>query len=259
MDSHGTVAAENMKDISPVLSSIDEESRFDKNPYNDEIEEVDVNGKKGISEKSDRDGEYVGLVKAVGEVNEESVQTTPPPDVKVFDDGAVNENGGRIFSPKSIHADQNVDRFYMGSHGTVAAGDMKDISTVLSSIVEESRLDKNAYNDENDEVDVNGQKGRSGKSGGDGEYVGLVKAVGDLNEENVRTTPPDAKVFGDGEVNGNEGKPSNGSFQRVDKCVGEAFSANNDKKNHSISGAKSVRKTLSKQNVFVCFISFSFG
>jgi hypothetical protein len=109
----------------------------------------DVNGKKGSSEKSDRDGEYVGLVnvglvKAVGEVNEESVQTTAP-DVKVFDDGAVNENGGRIFSPKSIHADQNVDRFYMGSRGTVAAGDMKDISTVLSSTVEESRLDKNAY------------------------------------------------------------------------------------------------------------------
>jgi hypothetical protein len=259
MGSHGTVAAENMKDISTVLSSIDEESRFDKNPYNDESEEVDVNGKKGSSEKSDRDGEYVGLVKAVGEVNEESVQTTAP-DVKVFDDGAVHENGGRIFSPKSIHADQNVDRFYMGSRGTVAAGDMKDISTVLCSIVEESRLDKIAYNDENEAVDVNGRKGRSEKSGGDGEYVGLVMAVGDLNEENVRTTPPNAKVFGDGEVNGNEGKPSNGSFQRVDKCVGEAFGANNDKKNHSISGAKSVRKTLSKQNVFVCvFISFSFG
>jgi hypothetical protein len=28
-----------MKDISTVLSSIDEESRFDKNPYNDESEE----------------------------------------------------------------------------------------------------------------------------------------------------------------------------------------------------------------------------
>jgi hypothetical protein len=90
MGYHGTVAAEDMKDISTVLSSIDEESRFDKNPYNDESEEVDVNGKKGSSEKSDRDGEYVGLVKATGEVNEESVQTTAP-DGKVFDDGAVNE------------------------------------------------------------------------------------------------------------------------------------------------------------------------
>ena len=65
MGSHDTVAVENMKDISTVLSSIDEESWFDKNPYNDESEEVDVNGKKGSSEKSDSDGEYVGLVKVV--------------------------------------------------------------------------------------------------------------------------------------------------------------------------------------------------
>ncbi|KAE8098494.1 hypothetical protein FH972_016551 [Carpinus fangiana] len=31
----------------------------------------------------------------------------------------------------------------------MAAEDMNDISTVLSSIMEESRLDKKAYNDEN--------------------------------------------------------------------------------------------------------------
>lgn len=129
---------------------------------------------------------------------------------------------------------------------------MKDLSTVLSSIVEESRFDKKAYDDENEEVDVNGQKGSSEKSDGDVEYVGLVNAVGDLSEESVRTTPPDAKVFGDGEVNENEGKPPNGIVQRVDKCVGEAFGANNDKKNLSISNAKSVRKTLSKKNVCVC-------
>ena len=43
------------------------------------------------------------------------------------------ENGGRIFSPKLIHADQNVERFYMGSYDIVEAEDMKDISMVLSS------------------------------------------------------------------------------------------------------------------------------